>query len=481
MKQMVPTPLLNTDGNVSTRQITPGDAFLCTRLFLIAVFLMGATAARAVPSFARQTGLQCVVCHTEFPILTAFGHQFKLNGYTLSTDQSDIPPIAIMLQPAFTHTEKGKTGGAAPHFGDNNNLALNQVSIFYSGRLLGPYASRLLDADTAAFMNKFGVFFQTTYDGTAKTWAWDNAEFRFADSTTVAGHPVSYGLYLNNNPTMQDLWNSTPAWGFPFSGSGLAPAPAAATLIDGGLAQQVGGVGAYAMIANSLYLDVGGYRTLGTRFQKSVGVDPTGETQITGLAPYWRLAWERSIGANARWEVGTFGLAAGTYPGRDASEGRDRIVDLGLDSEYQNSFDRHDVTALVSWISEYQTWHASQALGATANASAKLWNFKASVDYLYDKTYGLAVQYFKTGGDHDPLLYGESLTGSPESDGAVIQINYLPLNKKGGPSFWPKSNIKISLQYTLYNRFNGARTNYDGSGRNARDNNTTYLEAWIVF
>ena len=457
-----------------------GPSLVLGWILILALFAAPAV-VRAVPSFARQTGLQCIVCHTEFPILTSFGHQFKLNGYTLSTDQSNLPPIAVMLQPAFTRTDKGQAGGAAPHFGGNNNWALNQASVFYSGRLLGPYAGSLLGPDAAAIANKFGIFFQATYDGAAKSWAWDNAELRFASSANISGQAVAYGLYLNNNPTMEDLWNTTPAWGFPFSGSGLAPAPAAATLIDGSVSQQVAGMGAYLMIANSLYLNLGGYRTLGTSFQKSVGVDPDGETQITGLAPYWRIAWEKPVGANGRWEVGTFGLATNTYPGRDSSAGQDRIADLGLDTEFQNSSGPHDLTALASFIYEHQAWNASHALESTSNASAKLWNFRASVDYLYDKTYGVAVQYFTTGGDHDFLLYAGSQTGSPASDGEVFQLNYLPLNKHGGPSFWPKSNLKFSLQYTRYNRFNGARINYDGSGRNARDNNTTYLEAWIVF
>ncbi|MEO6876271.1 MAG: cytochrome C, partial [Opitutaceae bacterium] len=56
-----------------------------------------------------------------------------------------------------------------------------------------------------------------------------------------------------------------------------------------------------------------------------------------------------------------------------------------------------------------------------------------------------------------------------------------PFNKGGGPVFWPQSNVKLSLQYTAYGKFDGAHTNYDGSGRSARDNNTLYLEAWIVF
>ena len=33
-------------------------------------------------------------------------------------------------------------GAAAPNFGENNNAAVNQVSVFYAGRLFGPYAEQ---------------------------------------------------------------------------------------------------------------------------------------------------------------------------------------------------------------------------------------------------------------------------------------------------------------------------------------------------
>ena len=446
-------------------------------LVMLAIPLTG----RAVPSFARQMDMQCLVCHTDFPILTAFGKQFKLSGYTLSSGQAESPPLAFMLQPSFTRTAAGLPGGAATHFGENNNWALNQASVFYSGRLFGPYAEKIFGADAAAFANRFGAFFQTTYDGVGKAWAWDNAELRYANAGRLGGRDVTYGLYLNNNPTMQDPWNSTPAWGFPFSGSHLAPAPAAATLIDGGVSQQVAGLGAYAMIASTLYLDLGGYHTLGARLQKSLGVDPAGETQITGLAPYWRIALERPVGTNGRWEVGILGLAASTYPGRDPTAGTDRILDIGIDSEYQNSIGRHDFTALFSWISEHQSWNASSALGSASHRRDRLESAKITADYLYDKTIGAAVQYFATNGGTDPLLYADSPNGSPASDGFIFQLSFLPIHKRGGPSIWPRSNFKLSLQYTLYNRFDGARTNFDGAGRNARDNNTTYLEAWLAF
>ena len=449
---------------------------LLAGLSLTAGLMLGPAPAYAVPSFARQMNMQCIACHSEFPLLTEFGRQFKLGGYTLSTLLDGPPPVAIMLQPSFTHTQTGQPGGAAPGYGDNNNRALTQASIFYAGRLFGPYTSKIFGTDAAAFANKFGIFLQTTYDGVGKAWSWDNAELRFADTGTVGKHSLTYGTYLNNNPTLQDPWNSTPAWGFPFTGSGLAPGPAAATFIDGATAQQVGGLGAYAMVDNTFYADVAAYHTLGERFQKSLGVDPVNEAQISGLAPYWRLACVRPL-ANGTWQIGTFGIMADTYPGREQSAGHDRITDVGFDTQYQTAQGAHDLTALLSWVHERQAWRASEALGSTSNAVDSLWTAKATVAYLYDKTYGLTAQYFAIDGSRDELLYAGSRTGSPRSDGWVLQANYLPLNKAGGPGFWPRSNVKFSLQYTIYNHFDGAAVNYDGAGRNARDNNTTYLEA----
>ncbi|HEX9310752.1 MAG TPA: hypothetical protein VF887_08060, partial [Gemmatimonadaceae bacterium] len=81
-------------------------------------------AARArIPSFSRQTGLACNVCHTAFPMLTAFGRQFKLNAYTLTGLQTIgggesnpnlkinlIPPVSTMLQTSLTQTAKAQPG-----------------------------------------------------------------------------------------------------------------------------------------------------------------------------------------------------------------------------------------------------------------------------------------------------------------------------------------------------------------------------------
>ena len=435
---------------------------------------------QAVPSFARQTGMSCVACHTEFPILTEYGRNFKLTGYTMGSGQTNLPPISFMLLAGFTQTAKGVPGGAAPYFGDNSNFALSQVSAFYAGRLFGPYAEKLFGAGPAVFLNKFGTFIQLTYDGVGRAFGWDNAEIRFADTGTIGGKSVTYGFYINNNPGMSDLWNTTPVWGFPFSSSPLAPTPAVATLLEGGLSQQVAGLGGYMMISNSVYLELAGYHTLGTGFQWAMGVDPTDETQVPGVAPYWRIAYTKSVG-NQSFMLGTFGMTASTYPGRIRSAGKDQYVDLGVDAQYQAAFGKNGFTFMVSGIYERENWYASQLLGLATNHSDNLFSFKATLDYLYDSTIGGAISYFNVSGSRDALLYGGSAYGSPASNGIVLQVNYLPFNKKGGPAFWPKSNVKFSVQYIIYNKFDGSHTNYDGSGRNARDNNTLYLEAWMAF
>src|ERR1017187_4434029 len=377
---------------------------------------LGLPSVRALPSFARQMDMQCIACHTDYPILNDMGRNFKLSGYTMSAEQTDLPPIAFFLQPSFTQTQAGQAGGAAPGFANNNNFAVMQFSVFYAGRLFGPYASKLFGTAADSFLNKFGIFSQTTYDGVGKSWSWDNTEVSYADVASLGEHGMQYGVYMNNNPTLQDPWNSTPAWGFPFSGSGLAPTPAAGTLIEGGLSQEVVGVGAYTMVADTFYFDLGAYHTPGPQLQYSLGIDPTGETQIAGLAPYWRIAIDRLVG-EAHWEIGTFGMAADTYPGRVQTAGQDRITDFGLDSQYQVSSGPHDITAMVSYVYERQKWGASYALGNSSNPTDTLNSFKATVDYLYDKTFGGAVQYFLIDGSSDGAIYSGSQTGSPTRHG----------------------------------------------------------------
>ncbi len=232
---------------------------------LAAALLAAAPAALAVPSFARQTGMACEACHTVFPELTHFGRVFKANGYILTNlkqvrgvsgkkDEllalSQTPPLSIMVQISDTQLQKALpdiSNPAAPGLAQNGTAGFpQQVGLFYAGKI-APY---------------FGAFLQITYSNSSGTIAIDNTDLRFADTTLLSDNsPLTYGVSLNNNPTVQDLWNSTPAFGYPFTASNATVSPLANPAINGTFAQNVAGLSGYVFWDESLYAEVGGYRS----------------------------------------------------------------------------------------------------------------------------------------------------------------------------------------------------------------------------
>lgn len=429
---------------------------------LVGAVLLAPREGGALPLYARQTGQPCAACHTAFPELTPFGRRFKLGGYTLEGGNSTLPPVAFMLQPTFTHTASGQPGGAAPGFGPNDNLELQQASVFTGGRITPD----------------IGAFVQATYAGADNRISWDNTDFRFVRQAQLGGHQLVWGLTLNNNPTVQDVWNTTPAWRFPYIASDLAPQPANSTLIEGGFAQQSVGLGAYGFADDLLYVELSGYRTLSKHTQLALGVDTTGGSSIDGIAPYWRVALEPLFGKHA-FEIGTFGMHADVVPLRIPGAGTDSVTDIGFDTQYQYLRDNDAITARLSWIHEDHGLHASQALGLADNASNRLNSFNASLSYTFGNTWSLTAGRFMLNGTADPTFFG-TFSGKPNSSGWIGEVAYLPF-MHGGPSFWPWLNARIGLQFTAYDTFDGARSNIDGAGRSARGNNTLFAYAWIMF
>ena len=92
-----------------------------------------------------------------------------------------------------------------------------------------------------------GAFTQVTYAAADGSFGMDNVDIRFANHGTLGDRELIYGVTLHNNPTVQDVWNTVPAWGYPFMGPESVPSPIAGTLIDDALGQQVMGLGAYSL------------------------------------------------------------------------------------------------------------------------------------------------------------------------------------------------------------------------------------------
>lgn len=237
---------------------------------VIAILLLGfvVNGAHAVPSFARQTHLECMTCHVSWPELTPTGRQFKLNGYTLG-DQLRLP-FAGMLQVSRTSTINVDPR-ATDNFQKDRDVVLQQASVFMSGKLT----------------DHIGAFTQWSYDGVAHHSSIDNVDIRYANRMMGGEGEQSliYGFTLHNNPMVQDIYNSGPTWSFPFASSSVAVSPNASTEIES-LGQQVAGLGTYALWRNTLYGELSVYRTADRAFSLlRAGTDRTSDAALKAYNP----------------------------------------------------------------------------------------------------------------------------------------------------------------------------------------------------
>jgi hypothetical protein len=369
--------------------------------------------------------------------------------------------------------------GSVPGVAQNGTVSFpQQVGIFYAGKV-APHV---------------GAFLQITYANDSGTISIDNTDLRYADMRVLPDDKsLIYGVSLNNNPTVQDLWNSTPAFGFPFATSNAVVSPLAATQIDGTLAQEVAGISAYALWNESVYAEFGAYRSAKQGATNALTgaagpLDGTTSNVISGVAPYWRVAYERVWGQHSI-EVGLYGLDVKLLPGGSPSQPEplsgpyNRFRDIAEDLQYQLIADEHIFTADATRIHESMSLDASFASGAAANLRDDLTTSRVALTYYFRRKIGGTLGYFSTTGTGDVALYPgpaapgtgptgviTSANGSPDTRGLIAEVNYLP---------W--LNTKLGVQYTAYTKFNGGGTNYDGAGRSASDNNAWYLLLWFAY
>lgn len=411
-------------------------------LSILALTLAGTTQAFALPSFARQTGDSCDACHVGSfgPQLTPHGMKFKLGGYTDSDGKEGHIPLAAMLIDTYTHTRKKQDEADLPKgFSANDNNAVQEVSAFLAGKLT----------------EHVGSFAQLTYSGVDKRTSLDNTDVRYAKETTLFGQEGTFGISFNNNPSMQDPFNTLPAWRFPYTSSDLAPGPEAAPLLDDGVAGTVYGATAYGMLPNGFYAELGAYRTFSESFLNDINVEPG--QKINGLAPYWRLAYYQDLRTRV-WSVGLIGMSAKLvdYHSPGAS---DKYSDIGIDGHYQFLGNRKKIVSVDgSYIHESLSLDGSNP--ADPNATLNQLNLAGS--YYYDKTYGATARYFNTtatGGDFD-------------SKGWMLQADWTPFGKEES---WnaPWANLRVGLQYTIYNTLKIDGDSVDG------DANTLMAFVWL--
>ena len=435
-------------------------------------FGFAAGSAHAVPAFAIQTGQQCQACHVGGfgPQLTPFGRSFKLHGYTMRTNSFNVP-LSAMAVASYVNTGKAQNPPPAG-FGPNNNFAVDQVSLFFAG----------------GFGSHLGAFVQTTYDGVARAFHWDNLDVRATTTVSIKDTDVVLGASLNNAPTVEDAWNTLPAWGYPYTTSTIASTPSASPLMNGALAQTSLGVTAYAWINSEVYVEGGAYGSPGATTLTRLGVDPTSPGSIKGLAPYGRIAVQKDV-AGGTLEAGVFGMQTNIYPGLDRSLGlSDQYTDLGVDASYIRPLQNGDVFTINGrYLHEQQNLGYSCSAAVVGDTSGgicptnnTLTDLRADVSYYWRNKIGATMAVFDTTGSANQTIYGGNRTSKPDSTGLMFQVDGTPFGAGGSP-FGPRFNVRVGIQYTLYTQFNGAGSNWDGAGSNAADNNTLRVFTWIAY
>ena len=476
---------------------------------LAAMFLGGSALlmvpepAKAVPPFARQTGLACEACHTMPPELTAFGRRFKLNGYTLTTRPplvndiddhkrntlwlTDLPGIAVLAQIGYDHYDRAPPDTALPYPAQAQSDSFqfpDQFSLVYAG----------------AVTDKVGAWLQLTYNGVSGSVGVDNIDIRYSDHTQ--NNDWVWGASANNYVTFQDVWNGFGSYSIPnfntvtLWSSGVAGAGLNTPKISQFGPGQVAGVGAYGFYKDSLYFELTAYHSA-VQGSQVPNVDSTSLGANGGVvdrfAPYARVAYEKNWGYNSA-EIGATGMyvdwvpAAGYVPPAQAAQGftaqpfnsgaNVRYSDLGVDWQYQYN-GQHDIFSFLGHFTHEKQSNSSELVSLGYRPDDSLQTTLITAEYFRDRRYGATVSFSRTTGSSDPLLNGGD--GSPNNQFEVFELDYVP---------W--LNFKFILQYNAYqvvannqNPFNLSHSNFPGSpgfpNVKASDNNTWILGLWMDY
>jgi len=458
-------------------------AHLAKAVLMIA--LVSPAVVNALPAFMRQTGQNCAACHAggQFPELTAYGRLFKLTGYTLG-ERSAVPFAVMGVLSDSKVRNTSKSPDPSQDFQKDGDPIFATGSVFAAGKIT----------------DNIGAFLQVTYDNYASQSddgsfhghsSADNMDIRFADRLIDEHRDLIYGVSFNNNPSVQDVWNSAAAW----MQYVPVPSPTSSRFIDGsapypGFAAggNIAGITAYAFWNQTLYAEFGGYRSAeGIASFMSAGVADGDKTKLEGNNPYWRVALSHQWGPH-NLMIGTSGMVAHVYDDPlDTSDPLSvhRYRDIGVDAQYQLLSDPHVVTLQAAYSRDthrYPAFLANQPVtdadGAplpNTNARDRTSVFRSKASYVYDAHVGGSLSWFNQTGTTDSALYdptpvGGNIRGNPAIRGWTAEAFWLPVQ-----------NVRVGVQYTGYSKYNGARDNYDGTGRNAADNNSLFVYLWAAY
>jgi hypothetical protein len=176
-------------------------------------------------------------------------------------------------------------------------------------------------------------------------------------------------------------------------------------------------------------------------------------------------------------EIGSYGMHVKRTP--NAVTGlRDSSTDFAADFQYDRTIPQFKNVVLYfrgTYIRENSSLLATFAAAGAAQIGHHLNTAQASVEYHFGTKFSGTAGLFDITGTRDPLLFPQaavsgSVNGSPQSNGYTLNL-----------SWWSEQNVDLAVQYTGYFRFNGARVDYDGAGRDASSKQHGLFAGTICF
>lgn len=456
----------------------------------VAVSISGVKNAHAIPSYARQTGFSCDVCHTVYPHLTPFGRDFKLHGYVMDTaecvkasgnaqmcgvDINRIPMISARIVSMWSNQTGGDhvvprgvvtAGQGFMSFpsGYNDTETFNLVgdsSIYFGGKIA---------PNMGTFLEFTGV---NDEGGSLGLGAVDFAIA--APDATLGSKLLVYGVRAVDDVFTGDPSNSLGMWGLTSQLMGMSTHN---TLFDPNRAMVEGGelFGMWGDFTNGgLFGTIGLYHPTGTQTAGSFvqgNIAGSGKLNTSKVDEAVRLAYYLPkvgdlygmIGASGYF--GKEGMIAPTTATITNPNYTDSYYNYGVDLQLQYIADDN----LAELFAIYQSQNDNSFYGkdmysgtdyGTNGTSVQRSGIGLMADYYYKRTYGVYVKY---------LDQSSSKVQDMDVAGTIA-----------GLSWYPVENIQFMIEQALYTTYNPGLAQYASTSLAASDFNVTSIKLEFLF
>ena len=454
------TQLAGRDRMTRTMDSRPGF-ILGTCAFLAAFMLLASTRAHATPAFARQTGIPCEVCHAVAygPVLTPFGMNFKLNGFTMTDGNGHKIPMAGQV--IWTHSVPAR---------GKDTSEVSEADLYLAGRIsdhVGGFAK--IENDNQGhgkFKSKLSEL-----------------DVRFvAQDLKLFGKSATVGVSINDSPGFEDPIAALPDASF------LGPPGVTGTLLNpsspNAPAGRVIGATVYGLYKSVWYGEIGTYSSLSPSQQDDLGFAISGDPGKLSDTGYLRFAYMKDFGAQF-FSAGTVLLTTRRQFPRTAPA--DDLTDLGYDLTYQFLGDHKNIVQLA-YVNILERRHYGSTPespitpGLFALPRGAVHDQILSATYVFHQSYGITLAHLVSTGTHDAVRFVPY--GSPDTTSNLLSVYWTPWGKTN--SLTTIANLKLTATWFHFSRFNGSATNIFGAPTgapvtNARDLNAFSISASAAF